>query len=859
MLLKTAIYVDFINKRNRSPLISSFDDGHPANFINKPSGRSKDSKRRSGGDCSPERQHCSSKSVLNTARVNNASTDLLTIISYDLGHRSLKFDSSFNIFSTFVSNNHTGTNNAMQSNGGNGNASGRDGRDEKQDGQQDRNNPINWNPLTFRGMTPQLGAEGDPVFRPRYLPPVMRSTASNGSTTDAAQLLRAESVVYDDGGGVSLFDTTPAYSDMPGHMNGHAQLPPFSVMSPPPVPGGFNGVQGYGYPPPGGATQGYPAIARQGSSGSHTPSPNYMYAQPTLATRQPTPWPGNTQSLIRPSSSSSVGQYNNPYANQSANHYPNQHHNQYSNPYANKYNTSSGGASGNNNQQISRLAAEIMSGAMDYGDLERKKGVEKDSAPPAPLYSNRERQTLPQKQTRSTTTTNPHAEMLALNSHPQNTSAVMAVRKRTSRPKNTIGNAAAFLKIEAVRRPAWLDELRNAFKPTIETLVEAMPFMEACRYASPSTAAVVHLTNIPYGTPRSEILAFVGRNAAVCAQPAGSPYYAVHIIMERFTAKTMDAFVELENDAEARCVINHFKRRIEQGRQPRLGDRAVTVELSSQEELMSELFPRAKNVLWDGASPVVSDHKDFYYPSVASNCFAGFLQPEEVVMVAKHVETPHRSPYAARALVRVYESWISTLHKYPWHAHDHVLLTERQVMFDATIELLRHLLDTLNRYRNTLVEQGTPTDGTLTEFVVAALTCPGFSEGQKAYFIQVLRSAGYDKFAPPRGMNLTFGGTSTLSPQWPFQVIVREPRVHDDLVTYLASLCHRATVRNTNGTSMHDRLAARANGTGGGPFGNILIDYKMPNGELAKTLAEAGKIEMDYVEKLLEKVLPRQV
>ncbi|KAI7146707.1 hypothetical protein KC343_g14431, partial [Hortaea werneckii] len=121
------------------------------------------------------------------------------------------------------------------------------------------------------------------------------------------------------------------------------------------------------------------------------------------------------------------------------------------------------------------------------------------------------------------------------------------------------------------------------------------------------------------------------------------------------------------------------------------------------------------------------------------------------------------------------------------------------------------------------------------------------------------RSAGYERFTSPRGMNLAFGGTSTLSAQWPFQVIVREPRVHEDLVTYLASLCHRATVRNTNGTSMHDRLAARANGTGGGPFGNIFIDYKMPNGEPAKTLAEAGKIEMDYVEKLLEKVLPRQV
>ncbi|KAI7549854.1 hypothetical protein KC331_g3555 [Hortaea werneckii] len=737
----------------------------------------------------------------------------------------------------------------MQSNGGSGDAPGRDGKDKKQDGQKDRNNPINWGPKTFKSMTPQLGAEGDPIFRPRYVPPAMRSTALNGSTADAAQPPRAESVVYDDGGGVSLLDTMQPYNDMSGHANGHAPHPTFSVMSSPPVPGGFNGVQGYGYPPPG-AAYGYPANRGQVNGGSQTPSPNYMYAQPALATRQPTPWGGNIQSLIGPSNGSS-------YTNQ----YTNQYVNQYANPYANKYTISSGGARGNSNHQASRLANEIMSGAMDFGDLEHKNGHEKDIARPAPLYSNRERQHQPQKQIRSTTKANLHTDLSPFGSHPPSTSSVMAVRERTSRPKNTIGNAAAYLKIETVRRPAWLDELRNAFKPTIETLVEAMPFMEACRYASPSTAAVVHLMNIPYGTPRSEILAFVGRNAAVCAQPAGSPYYAVHIIMERHTGKTMDAFVELENDAEARSVINHFQKRIEQGRQPRLGDRPVNVDLSSQEELMSELFPRAKNVMWDGASPVVSDHKNYYYPSVASTGFAGFLQPEEVVMVTKHVETPHRSPYAARALVRVYESWISTLYKYPWHAHDHVLLAERQVMFDATTELLRHLLDTLNRYRNTLVEQGTPTDATLMEFVVAVLTCPGFSEGQKAHFIQILRNAGYDKFTTPRGMNLAFGGTSTLSAQWPFQVIVREPRVHDELVTYLASLCHRASVRDTSGISMHDRLAARANGTDGavnGPFGNVLVNYRMPNNEVAKTLAEAGKIEMDYVEKLLEKVLPRQ-
>ncbi|KAK5747380.1 hypothetical protein LTR17_000020 [Elasticomyces elasticus] len=36
---------------------------------------------------------------------------------------------------------------------------------------------------------------------------------------------------------------------------------------------------------------------------------------------------------------------------------------------------------------------------------------------------------------------------------------------------------------------------------------------------------------------------------------------------------------------------------------------------------------------------------------------------EEIVMVIKHAETPHRSPFAQRAIIRVYESHISTLHK----------------------------------------------------------------------------------------------------------------------------------------------------------------------------------------------------
>ena len=94
--------------------------------------------------------------------------------------------------------------------------------------------------------------------------------------------------------------------------------------------------------------------------------------------------------------------------------------------------------------------------------------------------------------------------------------------------------------------------------------------------------------------------------------------------------------------AEATYVVNQIQKRIMQGRPPKVGDRQVEVLFSSQEELMGELFPRAKNVRWEGSAPVVLDNPQMFYPGVEAADFTGFLQGEEVVMVVKHAETPFR-------------------------------------------------------------------------------------------------------------------------------------------------------------------------------------------------------------------------
>lgn len=188
------------------------------------------------------------------------------------------------------------------------------------------------------------------------------------------------------------------------------------------------------------------------------------------------------------------------------------------------------------------------------------------------------------------------------------------------------------------------------------TLAEALdpynvPFSEYCRLAKSDSFGVIKIKNvsitilshpslanypkIPYGTHRAEVLAFLGRNARILSE---SEYEPIHIIMERVTSKTLDCFVEFTDFGEAVSAVNRFENNRVGGR-GRLGQRHVEVELSTQGALMKELFPKAKNVQWDGMRPhiVPRDPNDPY-----NSGFQGFIIKEELIMLLKHVESPQR-------------------------------------------------------------------------------------------------------------------------------------------------------------------------------------------------------------------------
>ena len=137
---------------------------------------------------------------------------------------------------------------------------------------------------------------------------------------------------------------------------------------------------------------------------------------------------------------------------------------------------------------------------------------------------------------------------------------------------------------------------------------------------------------IPYATKRSEIIAFLGKNARIL-NDVEEP---IHIIMERLTSKTMDAFVEFHTMDDAMNACHRHKAGLDRGRPSRLGDRTVDVELSSQKDLMASLFPYARGLKWDGPVPVI-DRRSETEPWAN---FQGFVTNEEMIMLVKHAEVP---------------------------------------------------------------------------------------------------------------------------------------------------------------------------------------------------------------------------
>lgn len=108
--------------------------------------------------------------------------------------------------------------------------------------------------------------------------------------------------------------------------------------------------------------------------------------------------------------------------------------------------------------------------------------------------------------------------------------------------------------------------------------------------------------------------------------------------MERVSSKTQDCYVEFLTLQDATRAVERHQTNIQKGRLSRLGDRPVDVQLSSQSALMRDLFPLASGVFWDGPRPVIQDPIE----GQPWKTFKGFVTEEEMAMLVKHVEMPHR-------------------------------------------------------------------------------------------------------------------------------------------------------------------------------------------------------------------------
>jgi hypothetical protein len=163
---------------------------------------------------------------------------------------------------------------------------------------------------------------------------------------------------------------------------------------------------------------------------------------------------------------------------------------------------------------------------------------------------------------------------------------------------------------------------------------EFFPFTDMSEAFKPAEHGVLKISNIPYECKRDDVLHFVGRNAKLISSEMGE---AVHIIMDRTTGKSLDCFVEMYSRADAQAAINKFIRaRDLEGKWIKIGERHVEVSMGSQSELMAALFPKAKNVQWNGQMPVLVDHDN----GLAG--FKSFITGEELVMVTKFAEHPQR-------------------------------------------------------------------------------------------------------------------------------------------------------------------------------------------------------------------------
>ncbi|KAJ5171092.1 Nucleotide-binding alpha-beta plait [Penicillium coprophilum] len=258
---------------------------------------------------------------------------------------------------------------------------------------------------------------------------------------------------------------------------------------------------------------------------------------------------------------------------------------------------------------------------------------------------------------------------------------------------------------------------------SIEDLLQqaSIPFGSATHMQVPARNGVLMISNIPYTVTRQEVASFLGRSANLLPSSEGCP---IHIIMERSTGKTMDCFVEFPSKKDAEDTVQRINRAYDAGSAPRMGSRHIDIEMSTPAKLLKAIFPRAKCISWDDGNPVQLPNQDDW-----STGFDGFLTDEELFCVTRHAEQPHRSVFASKVPQRCYESLITTIWKFPWHATHLYTVHHRNALFKTLGVLIRALVERMQKTNTVGLDIRL-----LNELVHAGLCCPGFNPRMKYCF-----------------------------------------------------------------------------------------------------------------------------
>ncbi|KAL4772638.1 hypothetical protein BDW60DRAFT_222251 [Aspergillus nidulans var. acristatus] len=308
-----------------------------------------------------------------------------------------------------------------------------------------------------------------------------------------------------------------------------------------------------------------------------------------------------------------------------------------------------------------------------------------------------------------------------------------------------------------------------------------MPIGSLVNLKGPPKWGVVKISNIPYGVTKPEVFQFIGRQARPITEEMGCP---IHIIMERSTAKTMDCYVEFQTVTDAYETVKRINRVHSNGRVPRLGGRHVDVEISDQDALLKDLFPRANCVKWEAGMPKIQPNHD----QISCSGFNGFFTSEEIIMAIRHAELPRRSPFSEKCPQRTYESTISTIYKFPWYAPWTYTVADRNQLFELANRHIQCLATGIKHKTVGLLEK------LLRELLQAGLSCPGFSERQK--YTLCMNSQ----------IESEINKLSVMSKWFPFDTLSNKPDFHEDIHTYYADLISQGVVPDLGNSGLINKF-----------------------------------------------------